>query len=323
MDRQCQWKPLFIFSLPRSGSTLVQRILAASGQIATGAEPWILLPFLYTMKSNGIASEYWHSRTREAAADFYGGFPNGARDYTDELRHFILSLYEKYTTSESRYFLDKTPRYHLICREITELFPEARFIMLWRNPLAVVSSILHSWCDGKWKINTYNIDIYNGLENLLTAYAENRSRFYTMQYERLVMNPSSESRRLFEYLELGYSDQVLQHFQSIRFQGRMGDKLGAKKYNNVNDSSLNQWRYAFANPFRRYWAENYLKWIGTERVELMGYDYGNLLSIIQNQANPASGQMICDLMRAIFTNGRNTISPLWVHHKKKPKLLYI
>src|SRR5919107_2181016 len=39
--------PLFLLSLPRSGSTLAQRILAAHGGIATTSEPWILLPYLY------------------------------------------------------------------------------------------------------------------------------------------------------------------------------------------------------------------------------------------------------------------------------------
>jgi hypothetical protein len=39
--------PLFLLSLPRSGSTLAQRILAAHAGIATTSEPWILLPYLY------------------------------------------------------------------------------------------------------------------------------------------------------------------------------------------------------------------------------------------------------------------------------------
>jgi hypothetical protein len=43
--------PLFLLSLPRSGSTLAQRILAAHGGIATTSEPWILLPYLYVRTS--------------------------------------------------------------------------------------------------------------------------------------------------------------------------------------------------------------------------------------------------------------------------------
>ena len=39
-------RPLFLLSLPRSGSTLVQRVLARSPQIATASETWLLMPFL-------------------------------------------------------------------------------------------------------------------------------------------------------------------------------------------------------------------------------------------------------------------------------------
>lgn len=43
--------PLFLLSLPRSGSTLAQRFLAAHDAIARASEPWILLPYLYTLRA--------------------------------------------------------------------------------------------------------------------------------------------------------------------------------------------------------------------------------------------------------------------------------
>ncbi|MFW6066259.1 MAG: sulfotransferase, partial [Planctomycetota bacterium] len=39
--------PLILFSLPRSGSTLLQRMLSLHGRIASTAEPWLLIPQLY------------------------------------------------------------------------------------------------------------------------------------------------------------------------------------------------------------------------------------------------------------------------------------
>ena len=51
-------RPIFIFSLPRAGSTLVQRVLAAHDDIATTSEPWILLPFLFSTKEQGVYAEY-------------------------------------------------------------------------------------------------------------------------------------------------------------------------------------------------------------------------------------------------------------------------
>jgi hypothetical protein len=46
-----QLRPLLIFSLPRSGSTLTQRILAAHEEITTAAisEPHLLVHYLYCL----------------------------------------------------------------------------------------------------------------------------------------------------------------------------------------------------------------------------------------------------------------------------------
>lgn len=324
MINQRPWNPLFIFSLPRSGSTLVQRILAASGQVSTSAEPWILLPHAYTLKSRGTASEYWHSRTVEAISDFYDGFPNGRKDYVDELGQFMLNLYEKKTISGHRYFLDKTPRYHLICKEIIDLFPEAKFIILWRNPLAVVSSILQSWCNGRWGINIYNIDIYEGLKNLLEAYQADRSRFYLLRYEQLIEDPLTETKRLFDYLDLRYEEPVTCNFKDVTFDGRMGDKSGIRKYDGISRDPLKEWENTFTNPFRRFWAKNYLEWIGKENLETMGYDYRKLVSALQDPKGKFEyPQMFGDLFRAVLLNGRNLLSPLFVHRKKNARYLYL
>ena len=53
-------EPVFLFSLPRSGSTLVQRLIAGHPQVATTSEPWILLPLLYTVRRPGAYTEYGH-----------------------------------------------------------------------------------------------------------------------------------------------------------------------------------------------------------------------------------------------------------------------
>ncbi len=51
-------KPLFLFTLPRSGSTLCQRVLAAHPQIATTTEPHLLLPFFYAFKERELYGHY-------------------------------------------------------------------------------------------------------------------------------------------------------------------------------------------------------------------------------------------------------------------------
>ena len=44
-------KLIFLFSLPRSGSTLVQRVLAVHDALITASEPWLLLSLIASKKS--------------------------------------------------------------------------------------------------------------------------------------------------------------------------------------------------------------------------------------------------------------------------------
>ena len=46
--------PIFIFSLPRSGSTILQKILMSSTQVSSSNEMWILLPLLNLKSKSGI-----------------------------------------------------------------------------------------------------------------------------------------------------------------------------------------------------------------------------------------------------------------------------
>ena len=65
------------------------------------------------------------------------------------LKSHILDLYreisKKNRNDDFIYFLDKTPRYYWILNEIHELFPEAKYIYLTRNPINVFSSTMTSW----------------------------------------------------------------------------------------------------------------------------------------------------------------------------------
>lgn len=49
---------IFLISLPRSGSTLTQKILGAHSAIYTRSEPWIMLNPLYSLKQEGIDAIY-------------------------------------------------------------------------------------------------------------------------------------------------------------------------------------------------------------------------------------------------------------------------
>lgn len=291
--------PLFLFSLPRSGSTLTQRILCSHEEIATVSEPWILLPYLYTLKQQGVYSEYGHKSTTEAIKQFCLELPNGENDYLAEIRFFILQLYAKAAKDKAKYFLDKTPRYSLVVEDIINLFPEGKFVFLWRNPLAVVASIVETWTDSKFNLLYNRINLFDGLSNLIAAYEKYADKSCVIHYETLLSNPESELRRLLDYLEMPFDPSLLSAFGNIQLQGKLGDKTGIHQYRLVSKEPLAKWKHTLDNPIRKAWCRRYLKWIGKERLAIMGYSLEELL--IELDASPSSLRMVGpDLIRIIY-----------------------
>lgn len=269
-------RPLFLFSLPRSGSTLLQRVLATHPSVSTTSEPWILLPLVDTLRDEDVFTDYRHRSFRTAFRDWVKDLPEGEATYGAELADFVRRIYGRLAENEARYFLDKTPRYHLIADRILELFPDARAVFLWRNPLAVVSSMTESWADGAWNVHLYRVDLYRGLDNLVTVRERFADRTAAVRYEDLVRGPERTVRTLCDYLDLPFRDAMIEQFGDTEVTGEMGDPTGGEKYGSISTDSLTGWEATFANPLRRWWARRYLRWIGDERLDAMGYDRDEL-----------------------------------------------
>lgn len=306
--------PLFLFSLPRSGSTLAQRILAAHEPIATASEPWVLLPYLYTLRERGVYAEYNHGTLVRAVEDLCNVLPEGREDYVAEVRELVLRLYAKASHAEARYFLDKTPRYHLVSEEIIAAFPEAKFVLLWRNPLAVAASIIETWAEGDWNLYRFKVDLYDGIENLARLKKRYDHKLHAVRYEDLVTNPAETWEGVFRYLGLPFDPSTLEQFAGIKLAGSMGDATGVAKYAAVSAESLEGWKQTLNNPFRKAWCRRYLRWIGRDRLALMGYDLDTLLTEIN--ASPNSLRRLgSDMGRACWGAARDVVEPKIVQQK--------
>jgi hypothetical protein len=270
--------PLFLLSLPRSGSTLAQRILAAHEAIATTSEPWILLPYLYTLRERGAYAEYSHRVLVRAVEDFCKVLPHGRDDYVAEIRELALRLYCKASPDGTRYFLDKTPRYHLVSDEIIAAFPDGRYLLLWRNPLAVVASLIETWAGGKWNLYRFKVDLFDGIENLIQTYERHEGKLHAVRYEALITKPEETWGNVFRYLGLPFDSSVLALFGNVELTGRWGDHTGTQRYAEVSSEPLERWKRVLNNPVRKAWCRRYLRWIGRERLAVMGYDLDVLIA---------------------------------------------
>ena len=296
-------KPIFIFSLPRSGSTLLQRILGNHPKIHTVSEPWVLLPFLGIMTPLEIYTGYSHKNSTIAINEFIDHLPGGDDDFYYEIRCAILNMYQKICSKQkktAKYFLDKTPRYHLILDRIHQTFPEAKIIILMRNPLSVVASMLLTRPVKTWNLYFYNVDLYQGLNNLIAFQKKHSESSLFVNYENLIENPNKVITKLYEYLEIEkpINDICLESNQYLT--GQMGDSLDPLKENIFNLSSIDKWKTVINNPIRKFWCIHYIRWIGKDRLISMGYDMDVILESLYNVEVSINFTMFKDFYRIIF-----------------------
>jgi hypothetical protein len=271
--------PLFLFSLPRSGSTFCQRILASHSGISTVNEPHFLLPFLYSNKDSAVCSTYNHHFASYAVQDFCANLPNAEADYLNEIKELALRLYHKTAPNNgARYFLDKTPKYHFIVEDIIELFPEGKFIFLWRHPLSVVASIMQTWKGGNWNIYHFDVDLYQGIDRLVRTFCEYQEKVCAIRYEDVVLKPEETWKHVFKYLDLQFAPEILEKFSEVKLEGRVTDPNSRKKdYQKIQEAPLHKWKQTMSNPLRKAWSRRYLRWLGEERLNIMGYSLQELL----------------------------------------------
>ncbi|MFC5050695.1 sulfotransferase family protein [Rubritalea spongiae] len=285
--------PIFIFSLPRSGSTLLQRILSGSQDISTAPEPWILLPFFSYENNISCYANYSHNTYVTAMNELFSRCDERKDFYYSSVRSGVSEFYDKLSDGK-RYFLDKTPRYYLIAPSIVKAFPDAKYIFLWRNPAAIMSSISRTWLDSKWKMSTFEVDLYDGVESLVKTFQLDNKNFHSLRYEDLVKDPNTEITNLERFLDLENGDLSTDIVQTKLFsKSALGDPTGLLEYSNkISQDSLDRWKDEFKNNYRKKSGMNYLDWIGDERLNIMGYDKSSLVSDIKNA--PLKGGYIND-----------------------------
>jgi len=84
---------IFIISQPRSGSTLLQRILFGHPKIQTSAETWLMLHPCYAFKKKGINTEYNSHFAATGTKEFIENYTDGFEVYDDAIRQWANVIY--------------------------------------------------------------------------------------------------------------------------------------------------------------------------------------------------------------------------------------
>ncbi|HVR81108.1 MAG TPA: sulfotransferase [Luteimonas sp.] len=192
-------QPLFICGMFRSGSTLVEQVLAAHPQVTAGGE----LDYLRRLATGRLAPFPASVAT-----------PDPARDaaLAGEYRAHLARLFPE--GSASTFITDKRPDNFVLIGLIKRLFPSAKIIHTTRNPLdnglSVFMQHLHLQVAG-YSGDLGDIGHYYGQYRRLMAHwkALYGESIFEFDYDAFVREPKATLERLFDFLELPWDDRCL------------------------------------------------------------------------------------------------------------------
>jgi hypothetical protein len=274
---------IFLVSQPRAGSTMLQRVLAGHPLVHTTAEPWLMLHPVYALRETGHEAEYGARTAYRALQDFLATMEGGQAHYLEALRHMGLHLYgTACEQAHKSHFLDKTPRYFFIIPELAQIFPNARFIILLRNPLAVLASIMQTWVQGDWiRLSRHRENLVLAPRLLTEGLDLLGERAITVRYETLVIQPATELARVCVQLGLEYHPDMLEYGARPAFQGRYGDPAGVGQHARPCADSLERWLELGRSRQGRHLARAYLAALGPELLARLGYDSEELIAHLE------------------------------------------
>jgi len=229
--------PLIIVAAPRSGSTLLFETLARSERLCSvgGEAHWLvenhreLRPGAPGVDSNRLTADHATDSYRDSIID-------------QIVTRLVDSDGKPVDPDENRVFLEKTPKNALRIPFFDRIFPNARFVFLWRDPRENISSIIEAWRSGRFRTYKQVAGFYGPwsmllppgyrqcsnrpleeiaafqwectnrivMEDLKTLQAD---RWLSVYYGDLIAGPASTVQRVLDFAHIEIDPPLTRHLQ--------------------------------------------------------------------------------------------------------------
>ena len=223
-----------MLGLPRSGSTLVERILTSHSSIPSAGE----LPCFALALVSAVRRHTGRDRLprQELVAQAAGvDFAALGRDYLQRARREL--------DTRGR-FVDKMPLNYLYCGLIQRALPRAKIIHVTRHPMAACFAMYKALFKDAYPFSYDLNDLaryYIGYRRLMDHwYAAMPGAIHSVSYEALVADQLGESRRLLEFCGLEWQEACARPHDN---RAASTTASAAQIRRPVYASSLTQWQH--------------------------------------------------------------------------------
>jgi tetratricopeptide (TPR) repeat protein len=221
-------QPIFIIGFPRSGTTLLEQILASHPQVRAAGElsfigelrplSQALLPSAAAFPEN--LSEMFAADKRHVATLFRDHYFARAERALDR-RAAEEGVLGRPAIEGFRFFTDKMPFNEIWLPLLRMAFPQAKIVHVQRHPYDVCVSMMANHFTHGFNCGYRIEDIVHHLaavHDLVESYRNALgSADFTLKYETLVANQEAETRRLLDYLGLPFDEACLRFHESRRY----------------------------------------------------------------------------------------------------------
>ncbi len=197
VDKFKDFNPIYITGLPRSGTTLVERIIVSGEKkIQNLGETDVFDKVFF---SNQIIK----NKDKILKSRF------------DSLIEKILGQYnEQGLNNQNDLFTDKSITNFLYFELINKIFPNAKFIYCARNPLANIIGIFRSFLPSVyWSHSLEKVFFLSELysKKLNNLKKENLKNLFIVNLEELTKDPITVSKNIYKFLNLDWSKKCLEN----------------------------------------------------------------------------------------------------------------
>ena len=148
--------------------------------------------------------------------------PTAMRRWKRAFKQFL----KRVTYKTGKRLVLKSPPHTARVKTLAQMFPEAIFIHIVRDPYIVFPSTVNLWRT-LYKTHGLQVPNYDGLEeNVLATFTRlyerleeakrflDPKRFYEVRYEDLIKDPAAELKKIYDHFELGGFEQVVPRVQA-------------------------------------------------------------------------------------------------------------